>query len=51
MKNVADVTSLTLAHDEFLAVAERDEPALARDHTHFPDLIYVDQSIPMDTAE
>ena len=51
MKDVANIVGLTFTDDEFLAIAKRDEPALAGEHTHFADLVDVHQSIAVDSPE
>ena len=51
LKHVTDVSSLPLAHDELHPIRQGDEPTLAAHATHFPDLLDVDESIPMNTTE
>jgi hypothetical protein len=45
------IPGLTLTYDEFLAVIEGYQPALAGDHAHFSNLLDVYEGVPMNPAE
>src|SRR5580692_8341886 len=47
----ADAARQALAGNQFLIVAERDEPSLAAEHAHFADMIHVDQRVAMNAPE
>ena len=39
MEKLTDVSGLTLTRDEFLVVAESDQPSLAAERAHLADVI------------
>ena len=51
MQKVTHGASLALTDDKILPIAERNEPALAGKHTHFKDLVYIDQGVAVNTTE
>lgn len=50
-KHVTDISGLTLAHNEFLAIVQSNEPSLTGHHTHFSYLLDIDYSISMNSPE
>jgi hypothetical protein len=50
-EHLAHILGLALTNNKFLAVIKRDKPSLAGDHTHFPNLLNVQEGIPMDSPE
>ena len=50
-QDIPNILGLALADNKFLSVVQGHQPALAGNHAHFPDLLHVDQSVPVNSAE
>ena len=50
-QHVLQGTGLTLAHDELLGIAKRQQPPLAAHGAHLPYVIHVHNRVPVYTLE
>ena len=50
-QDIPDMLGLAFADHKLLSVIQREKPALAGNHAHFPDLLHVHQGVPMDSSK
>jgi len=51
VEKLTNVSCLTLTGDELLVVAKRDQPSLAAQRAHLPDMVDVHKRVSMNTPE
>jgi hypothetical protein len=51
VQQLANAAGLSLARNELLLVRERDQPSLAAQDTHLPDVIDIHQRVPVNSSK